>query len=201
MNSSEIKQVVLGTMWGDAHVDYNPMSGKARLDLYHCSQQLPFLKWKSLVLESVTGIKCNISEKIDKRSLKYGNRREGYRLQTNFSSYLGKLHKSPKIYSLKQLVKPLGLATLWQDDGTLVYCNKGYYSTANLCLDSWGKDEVLKFKDLWNKQYGWSPEFQNYTCRGSTYPRLRMRKREMVKFSDIIKSYIQPCLKYKIIGS
>jgi len=41
--SSEIKRQMLAMMWGDAFVDCNHNSGKARLDIYHHETQLDLL--------------------------------------------------------------------------------------------------------------------------------------------------------------
>lgn len=201
ITSSEHKQAILAMMHGDAYVDVNSNSGKVRLDIYHCAEQYDYLLWKREILESVKGVTCSISEKIDNRRLKSGGTRKGYRLQTNFSRYLYNLHVSPMKFQIKQLVKPLALAVLWQDDGTLVYCSKGYYSTANLCTDAWDKGNLQQFREYFNRQYGWTMRNQDYACRGKTYPRLRMRKAEMEKFSSIVEDLICKCLKYKIISS
>ena len=201
IKGSEHKQAVLAMIHGDAHVDVNPRSGKARLDIYHCADQYEYIMWKKEVLEDIQGVTCRVSEKVDTRLLKSGKTRKGYRLQTNFSSYLYNLHVTPLKFQIKQLVKPLALAILWQDDGTLVYDSKVCYSTANLCTDAWDRDSLKQFRDYFNKQYGWTMRNQEYLCRGKTYPRLRMRKGEMELFSRIVEDFVLDCLEYKIISS
>lgn len=201
VTNSEHKQAILAMMHGDAYVDVNARSGKARLDIYHCAEQYDYLIWKKDLLESIKGITCNVVEKLDDRELKSGDTRKGYRLQTNFSRYLYNLHVTPLKFQMKQLVKPLALAVLWQDDGTLVYDAKGHYSTANLCTDAWDVDNLKQFREYFNKQYGWTMLNQDYTCRGKHYPRLRMRKKEMSLFSTIVQDHMCECLSYKIINS
>lgn len=201
MNSSDLKQTVFAMMYGDGFVDYNEISGKARLDIYHSEPQLPLLEYKQEVLLGITNLGCSIKEKIDSRPLKSGSARKGHRLLTTFSPYLGKLSRVPKIVALKQMIKPRALAMLWMDDGTLVISKDGNYSTATLCTDAWKWEEVEVFRKLWNKQYGWCPELMHYKCRGVIYPRLRLRKKEMQKLTDIIKSYVLPCMEYKLLDS
>lgn len=200
VKATELKQAILAMMKGDGFTDVNYNSGMARLDIYHCEDQLGYLEWKSSILEQVTGITCRITKKVDKRLLKSGKTRSGYRLQTNFSRYLFNLHQTPNKFKFKQLVKPLALAVLWQDDGTLTIRKPcGNYSSATLCSDAWSNEELFMFNKYFNNQYGWRMEDMDYKCRGKIYPRLRMKKKQMQKFSEIVKSYIQDCMMYKLL--
>lgn len=213
LTASEQKACVTAMMLGDAYVDCNDISGKARLDIYHKYDDLELLKWKKEILEDITGISANITEKIDNRLLKSGKTRQGYRLLTNFSTYLFKLYKSPFKYKAKRAINPIGLAILWMDDGTLVMRAERYgrdraikdpedrsqFSTANLCTDSWSFEECQYFINIWNKSFGWSPILQDYTCRGKTYPRLRFREDMMEKLSLIIQDYTCNCMQYKLL--
>lgn len=199
MNKSEMKQIVLAIMHGDAFVDVNTNSGKARLDIYHCEEQKDYLLQKEFWLAQINGLQTHVSEKTDKRLLKSGNVRLGFRLQSSFSRYMYNLHVSPDKYKVKQLVKPQALAILWQDDGTICWDSDGNYSTAYLCTDSWERTFLNQFLIAFNNKYGWQPILMDYKCRGKTYPRLRFRKGEMIKLSNIIKSYVAPSMLYKII--
>lgn len=198
MNKSEIKQACIAMMYGDAYTDTNFNSGRSRLDLYHSEKQRDYLEWKNLILSNV--VETYLSEKIDQRPLKNNNTRKGWRLHTRFCRYLFSLKQAPTKFLVKQLVKPLALSILWQDDGTICWDKKGGYSTAYLYTDSWDREELKIFLKEFNNQYGWCPVIMDYKCRGKTYPRLRFKKNEMEKLSGIIKSYIQPSMMYKIIS-
>lgn len=200
MNKSEMKQTALAIMCGDAYVDTNLNSGKSRLDIYHSNTQKEYLEQKAVWLNSINDVDCRIVEKIDKRPLVGGNHRVGWRLQTNFSRYFYNLSVAPDKYKLKQLVKPKALAILWQDDGTISWSSKGHYSTAVLCTDSWSDEFIKGFNREFNNEYGWCPSLMYTVCRGKPYTRLRFVKNEMTKLSDIIKNYVSPCMKYKIIS-
>lgn len=199
IKATHLKQSVLAMMHGDGYVDVNYNSGKARLDIYHCDEQKDYLLWKAFMLKQIKGVKCTVTEKIDARPLKRGGTRVGWRLQTNFSRYFFNLHQTPTKFKLKQLVKPLALVVLWQDDGTLMIDKYGHYSSATLCTDSWEEGFLKGFIKYFNIEYGWVPELMNYTCRGKQYPRLRMRKKEMLKFSELVKSQTQDSMQYKLL--
>lgn len=213
LTASEQKSCITAMMLGDAYTDCNDISGKARLDIYHRKEDLELLEWKKEILEDVTGLTARITEKADSRELLSGSTREGYRLQTNFSSYLYKLHKAPFKYKAKRAINPIGLAILWMDDGTLVMRAKrtgrakvvldpkdrSEFSTANLCTDSWTYEECKYFIQVWNNSLGWSPILQDYTCRGKVYPRLRLRKEMSIKLSYHIQQYMCNCMEYKLL--
>lgn len=199
LKATELKQCVLAFMKGDGYTEVNYTSGKARLDIYHCEAQLAYINWKCEVLNQITGVTCTVKEKVDKRPLVGGNTRKGYRLQTNFSRYLFNLHQTPEKFKVKQLVKPRALAILWQDDGTLCIDSSGYFSTATLCTDSWDWDFIGMFNKYFNGNYGWCMRELKYKCRGKEYPRLRMRKDEMIKLGGIIACHLQPCMEYKLL--
>ena len=198
MNKSEMKQVCIAMMYGDAYLDTNQSSGKSRFDIYHSDDQKDYITYKKSLLDLV--VESSISEKIDNRFLKFGKQRKGWRLQTRFCRYLFSLKQAPTKFLVKQLVKPLALAILWQDDGTICWDKQRNYSTAYLCTDSWDEEFLKNFCREFNNLYGWCPVIMNYKCRGKNYLRLRFRKNEMVKLSNIIKSYVQPSMMYKIIS-
>ena len=200
ISATELKQYILAMMRGDGFTDMNHSSGKARLDIYHCEAQREYLEWKAFVLSQVTGITCRITQKIDKRPLKGGGTRKGWRLQTNFSRYLFNLKQTPDKYKFKQLVKPCALAVLWQDDGTLIIRKRdSSYSSAVLCSDAWPREHISMFSRYFNDAYGWCMLPMEASCRGTVYPRLRMRKKQMEKFSEIVKSYTHKCMMYKLL--
>lgn len=198
ISSSEIKQQVLAIMYGDCFVDQNQNSGKARLDIYHTEKNLDLLLKKKEILESVTGVNVKITEKLDSRPLKNGEIRKGYRLQTNFTSYFYKLFNSPFKYVSKQLVKPLALSILWQDDGTVCWSKKGYFSTATLATDDWEGWKVKELIKAWNNQYGWSPVAMDYKCRDKMYIRLRLIKAQYEQLSNVLSEHCVPSMQYKI---
>lgn len=186
-------------MHGDAHVVVNHTSGKAKLDIYHSESQYDLIMWKCKVLSDISTIKCTVKAKVDNRPLKTKKCRVGYRLLTNFSRYLYNLYVTPTKFQMKTLVKPKALAVLWQDDGTLCIDKYGNYSSAVLCTDNWSREDLLYFRSQWNKKYGWCPDILNTTCRGVKYTRLRMRKKEMEKFSNVVRDHFVESMKYKLL--
>lgn len=199
MKSCEMKSQTIAIMFGDCHVDVNDNSGKARLDIYHTEKNFDLLLKKKEILERINGVKVSIKEKVDKRPLAGGGVRKGYRLQTNFSRYFYKLWVSPFKYIAKQLVKPEALAIMWQDDGTVCWSKKGYFSTATLATDDWEEYRVDELRKAWNKAYGWCPAKMDYKCRGVNYIRLRLVKNQVEKLSSVIRNHIVDSMKYKLV--
>ncbi len=198
MKSCEIKSQTIAIMHGDCYTDVNHNSGKARLDIYHNEKNLDLIMKKKMILEQITGVVVTVTEKIDKRQLKSGGVRKGYRLQTNFSRYFYKINQAPFKYIAKQLVKPESLALLWQDDGTVCW-KDGYFSTATLATDDWESWKVDELRKEWNKYYGWCPVKMDYKCRDKMYLRLRLIKEQAEKLSDVIRNHVVGSMKYKLI--
>lgn len=205
--SSALKQSILAMMWGDAYVDVNHNSGKARLDIYHCENQLELLQHKKVILERISGIRCSIVEKIDNRPLVDGSTRKGYRLQTNFSRYLYNLSVLPGKFVSRSLVYPKALAILWQDDGTVSWhrstsvdgTDKEYFSSAVLCTDSWPAEFTAAFRSNFNRMYGWTPNVLIAPYKDTTCERLRFTRGNAEKLSAIIEPYVVPVMKYKLV--
>ena len=206
-SASELKSAITAMMLGDAYVEYNPMSGKARLDIYHKESNLDYLLWKKELLEQVTGIKCSITEKQDKRKLLNGSTRVGYRLLTNFSSYLASLHTAAFKMKAKRCTAPLGLAVLWQDNGTLYQAKNGgrgnvVFKFANLCTERLSDKENAEIIKAWNRAYGWSPRYAEYRRNQNdetVYHRLALTKEKAILLTKILDGLLVESMRYKLL--
>ena len=192
------KNQLIGIVYGDCHVNENSHSKKARLDIYHTDKNLDLLQHKQRILNQ-NGLYCRIKEKIDKRPLKNGNTRRGFRLQTNFCESLYELNHIPFNQLSDRLVTPESLAILWQDDGTVCWKNKKYFSTATLAIDDWSQEYMKELQEAWHRAYGWHPKEQDYLCRGVHYNRLRLVKNQVEKLTEIIQDHVVDSMKYKLI--
>ena len=193
-----IENQLTAIMHGDAYVDINSNSGKARLDIYHKSSNEDYLHFKKEVLRAV-GIDSTVRVKIDKRKLVGGNTRTGNRLQSKFSSVIYDLNSLSSTLIAQRLIAPEALAILWQDDGTVSWHGKTF-STAVLCTDSWDEELLKQFQLAFYSRYGWGPSVMNTMCRGKQYTRLRFVREQAANLSEIIKDYIVPSMEYKLVN-
>lgn len=200
LSSSQIKSCFHAIMLADCYTEVNSNSGKARLDIYHRKTNEDYMAMKLEIMMNIKSLDFNVKEKIDKRPLKSGAVREGFRCITTFSGYLYKLHNIPFKTKVKAIINnPIALAILWQDDGTCYVNDKGEYKYANLCVESWSEEQCKIFIRLWNDKFGWVPKIALYQSRNKTYHRLSIMKYEMQKFSDHIRNYVVGSMKYKIL--
>lgn len=205
LSSSELKTAITSMLLGDGFAESNVMSGKARFDIYHKSDNLDLILFKQQVLEQIPGITCRVTEKVDTRPLKNGDVRKGYRLQTSFSNYLFNIANSSFKLKVKRTITPLGLAILWQDNGTTVIgLRDGRYQFkfANLCTERLSIEENKRIILEWNNLLGWSPRLEMYkknTESDITYHRLALKKEQVISLSEVIAPFVVDSMKYKLI--
>lgn len=196
LNSKELRGTILGTLFGDAYVNYNKDKTSARLDIYHKSDFLDLLERKAEVISQVGDIKVRITEKIDKRLLQSGDTRKGYRLQTNFHPYFVKL----KLFSDFTNLSDQGLAWYWMDDGSLWWKDEWKY--AYIAMDSYKDIDVFEFMAFMDTRYDIQLNHMRYLGRGGKfYNRVAFPKAEFLKFREIIRPYIVPSMNYKLLSA
>jgi len=96
------------------------------------------------------------------------------------------------------LVDPLSLAVWYMDDGTLDF-RELYH--CNVMIATYGftfSDCKLLENTLW-QNFGIKSSVTVCTMRGIKYPRLYLWSSGTNTFLDLVKPYILPCFKHKII--
>lgn len=120
MISSREKEIIIGTILGDSHV--NMLKTDARLELCHSEAQKDYLFWKYQELKNFVKSKPRRIKFIDKRN---GKSYSQWRFRTRIDKVFTELHNifylnKRKVISrsVVQLIKsPLTLAVWFMDDG------------------------------------------------------------------------------------
>lgn len=196
LNSKELRGTILGTLFGDAYVQYNDHRTTARLDIYHKADFKDLLEHKAEIISQVGGVKVRITEKIDKRLLKSGDTRKGFRLQTNFHPYFVTIKHAAIFYDLSAR----GLAWYWMDDGSLWWKDEWKY--AYFAMDSYQDIDVFGLMNMLKTRYDIDSKHMRYLGRGGKfYNRLTLNKSNFLKFREVIRPYIVPSMYYKLLSA
>lgn len=197
------KQIMEAFCWmilGDGSLE-NSGRGNYRLAITHSIDHEDYLLWKASIIEQVTSWSINPQ----KESIGgFPNAKKKLRLRSSAHPWFTKVYerfyaplgrKSIDPHALK-LLGPLGLAILYQDDGSYHYSTDAGHNVLihKMCfskfeLEALAKTIVDKFGIIFriNRNKG----------KGLGY-RLRMRAKDRNKFFNLIEPYIVPSMLYKV---
>jgi len=188
--TKKMEEIIVGTILGDSYVSCKANSKElkrrktAQLIFAHSTKQLDFVFWKWKSLVDLFNTKPRLRKQIRKGKSNYS-----FYCYSVSSISLVKYHKIfyknwIKIIppDIDKYLTPLGLATLFMDDGY-----KGPY----ICLNNFDKDSLENFQKALYKN--WKID-SSLTKRKEIYIPSRSRK----KFENLIKPYIIPSMAYKL---
>lgn len=187
----EQKELIMGTMLGDGHIAKH---GKyARLMISHCEKQKELTEYKAYRLNPLA---LPIVEAIDKRkNYKY------YNFNTVTHHELDQIRSwyytdSKKIVpdNIISWLTPLALSVWIMDDGTL-----NNRVNMRISTDSFSEKENYKLLEVLKILYDVNGKVCEYQRRGNKYYYLSFNKRNSIILSNVVRPYIIPCMKYKII--
>jgi len=196
------KQIMEAFCWmilGDGSIEVK-QRGNYCLAITHSIKSEDYLYWKASIIEQVTSWSINPQ----KGSGFSGEDGEYLRLRSSAHPWFTKVYerfyaplgrKSIDPHALK-LLSPLGLAILYQDDGSYHYSVKAGHNILihKLCfsrfeLEALAKTIVDKFGIIFR--------INRTKNKGLGY-RLRMRASDKEKFFNLIDPYIVPSMLYKV---
>lgn len=200
--SSELDSFVIGTVLGDSSLIRKLVTHNAYFKCSHCTAQQELIRFKEKILQQIHPVKTNLKKDIN---------RESFQLNTNSLVYFTKIRnkmypnkvKTVTMDCLKKLT-PLGLAVWYMDDGQLCLqtdpANKQKFKSrrGRLHTLSFSYEEHLIMKDYFQKYWGIEVKIYKTHKKGGINYYLEFNSTNFLKFREIIKDYIIPCMLYKI---
>lgn len=188
-------QVFIGSLLGDGNIFLNK-EGYLSYSEIHSLKQKGYLLWKMRLMSKILNFAGSpyIFNKYDKRTKK---EYPTIKINSSNSKKLKKYHKIfykkgrkivPKAY-LYNLNK-LGLAILYQDDGTYHY---GSY-TCSLATDSFSYKEHTLIKEFLKEKYN----IESTICHRKEGYYIFLKRKNADKFLKTIKNYIHQSMLYKL---
>lgn len=202
MDREEIRSAIVGMIIGDGCISKRRGRSEAYFQMSHCEKQYEYLLWKQKFLNTITSstihrVKKELNGKIFK----------GYHLGTKQHPFFTRFykrfyhngHKVVDEYLVKK-ISPLALAIIFMDNGTYRYNPNKKNITFYLCTQAFDYANQLLLKKSLKIKYDldWNINKANKTKSGNYNYRLRLANRHNDKFVEIIKSFIIPCMLYKL---
>lgn len=201
LSSSELDGFIIGTLLGDSSVIQSKQTHNAYFRCSHCKEQKQLIELKQKILNQVYPVTAKIIH--DKRG--------SYQLYTNRLQYFTKIRQNLypngiKIISNKILNKltPLGLAVWYMDDGGLCLQTdpkdrkKIKSRRARIWSLSFTYDEHLLIKQYFKSVWNIDVKIYKIWKIGGLKYYLEFNSHNFLKFREIIKDFIIPCMLYKI---
>lgn len=198
LRSSELKGAILGMVLGDAYMDTT--HNHCRLDIYVKGDYKDFAIMKRDILLQVGGLELNFREKIDKRPLKNGGFRRGWRIQTRIHPYLTKIKNIP-LFRKPEMLNELGLAIWYMDDGSLsIRKNNGNFAGCYLATNRYPLEFVEHCQRVLFNKFGVESNIQLHSPRHiSPQYMLRFDLENTKKLHNIVSPYVVPSMRHKLL--
>ena len=218
------KQIMEAFYWmilGDGCLENSGGNSNYRISVSHKLEHEDYIAWKASIIERVTS--CNVGYRSVKSNTLRFNRsgdafpvgsHEMVRLRSSAHPWFTKVRdriygvlgrKSLDPYALS-LLGPLGLAILYQDDGSLNVTHRTKSDRVNPWIERnllihkmcFSKYELEAFAKVVVDKFGIIFRINRVKNRGLGY-RLRMRSKDIDKFFSLIEPYVVPSMSYKVV--
>lgn len=208
-NNKEVMEALTWMVLGDGSVE-RPERGNCRIAISHIVRHTDYLMWKASIIERVTGFSLNEQVKDEytywPRDQKVYKNKKLIRLRSNAHPWFTKIrahlypgnNKTMSKHAIA-LLGPIGLAILYQDDGSLsTYVSKGSL-TQSLLIHTLSHSyfELQAFAKHVVDNFGLIFRINEDRNKGNGF-RLRLRNKDIERFIEIIEPYVVPSMLYKI---
>ncbi|HCM38314.1 TPA: hypothetical protein DIS61_06705 [Patescibacteria group bacterium] len=190
--TSKQKEIIIGTLLGDGHLEKNGKHTRLRVDHYNKHKKYVFWLAKELIPFS---LKPRAINETDKRSGKVYSRwhisTKSLQLFDEFRAlfYRGRIKIVPR--NLEALITPLSLAIWYMDDGFRRKDSKGFY----LCTSSYTQEEHKVLQEVLFKRFMILTKVHHQR----EYLRMFIPSASANTFNGLIKPYVLPDLNYKLL--
>ena len=186
------KEIIIGTLLGDGHLEKNGRYTRLRVD--HYNRHKEYIFWLVKELTPFSLLPRTISE-TDKRNGKVYSRwhfsTKSLPIFDEFRElfYVGKRKIIPE--KLDKFITPLSLAIWYMDDGFRRKDSKGFY----LCTSSYTQKEHAVLQEVLYKRFMILTKIHHQR----EYLRTFIPSAYADRFNTLVKPYIIPNLSYKLL--
>ncbi len=190
--SQRQKEILVGTLLGDAHLELTGRYSRLRVD--HQNAQKDYVLWKAKELEPFSLTPREISE-TDRRSGKTYKRwhfsTRSLLIFTEFRNlfYVNRKKVIPK--NIEKVMTSLSLAVWFMDDGFRRRDSKGFY----LCTSSFTSREQGVLQKMLLDRFGLETKIHHQR----KLERIFVPSAFADKFNAVVKPFIHPVFRYKLL--
>lgn len=191
----EQKEMIIGSVLGDASVIINGRRKNAYFKVSHCEKQKEYILWKKSILGNLVN---NINKYEDKRgnSIMYGFHTISHQELNIFRRMFYENNKKVVKDEIGLYLTPLGLATWFMDDGS----KSGRGNNYRLSTDGFSKEDNFKLKHMLKANFNFNAKVLEYSRNDRKYYYIFFNKRNAINMTEIIEPYVVDCMKYKLIN-
>lgn len=184
--SEEAKEVIIGSVLGDAHIRHLPGRAEAFMEVNHSIKAKDYVDWKWSVLKEIVRKKPKEREqkKHPRVAYRFVTRQHPFLTWVKENFYEGKRKKIPKGFSLT----PRILAVWFMDDGSVTQKGDVYLNTQAFDLES-QRRLLHALREL---------GIRARLNKDKKYYRIRIYKKSVPRLVEIVKEYIHPSMMYKL---
>lgn len=202
LNKYELMSAINWMVLGDGSLT-KPPRGNSRIEISH-TDHLDYLEWKKAILRNITesnikDVPPSESGYSDKWSQRLRSKVHPIftRLRERLYGRFGR--KAIDLHALK-LLTPMGLAILYQDDGSYAYSEDRGYKDRNVLIHTlaFGEIENEALAKVIVKATGLIFRVNRVKKSSGIKYRLRLRSKDIEKFFEWIEPYIVPSMLYKL---
>lgn len=204
------KSILIALVLGDGSISEqrktvnNKVYKYAYFEVTHSYKQKEYIEWKANLCKSITGRKCNISEKIVPERMINGKITPellAYRFSCSHK-YFRVLKKwlypnRKKVLSKKYIsyLDEFGLAIWYMDDGSTYINKQGKKAFSCEISTHIPENNALELIELFKEK--WGINFFLHKKKENQY-NIRCYTNEAYKFIQLIKPFVPKCMDYKV---
>ena len=201
------KNLLIGTLLGDAYLQTRTNGRTWRYDIYHSIAQKDYLFYKYAILKALCSQEPSLQQTYSKDKSKIF---EGYRFLTNvdnslrfygnlFYTYDSTLNRFIKDVpnNIQKYLTPEAIAFWYMDDGYLKWL--GHSNAMVICTDSFSEHGVIRLKNAFKNLYDIKTSLNKKSNLNvfSGY-RLAINEKDSSAFRELIKPFIRTSMAYKV---
>jgi hypothetical protein len=203
-NIKEVTEAIYWMILGDGHVE-KPERGNCKLSVSHTVDHTDYLMWKAAIIDRFTGFSIK-EQNTSESSLNHYGRKQMLRLRSSAHPWFTKIRNNLYLSGQKTMSKhaisilgPIGLAILYQDDGTLSTTNSRNQADRNVLIYTLNHSifELEAFTKHVVDKFGIIFRINATPGKGQGF-RLRLRNKDIETFFALIEPYVVPSMLYKL---
>src|SRR3989338_1774752 len=195
--SDQQKEIVIGLLLGDGHLETQNGGRTYRLKIEHAMYQKEYVQWLYGVFKDWVRTAPKDRTQIV-LGVRYG--KCGFQTLSHgaFRFYAQQFYQNKKKVLPKQIPKwlsPLAMAVWFMDDGSL---KSNRHRALILNTQSFSKSEVLRLVEILKEKYNIEMTLRKQSRKQFEIYQLITLKGSAEKLVDLIKPYMVPSMKYKL---
>lgn len=191
---AQTKQIIVGSLLGDGWLERQSASGTAMFRVKYSDKSKKYLEW---LRDRVGELNPSDLKSVPRYSQHYFYTEARRDIGDLYNLFYPKGRKSIPRNIAHLLVKPIGLAVWYQDDGTLDK-RSGYHHNALFATHCFSFEECLLLTNVLRRNFGITTSVCKCQMRGKMYYRLYVVSKSMGTFIKTIRPFIHPHFQYKI---